>query len=123
MIVDLVRLVAINDLMYDEASHLVDTLLALNPKHEQLLKVLDELSCDCHAELVDDSSDKNFYPTFQRIVNIRNELLYGEYCPTPDLPHEFIEQIIPQALELFARLNNEFHPRHLYNKIVAGLEK
>lgn len=109
--------------MYEEAGHLVDTLLALNPKHEQLLNVLDELSNECHAELVDDSSDKNFYQTFQRIINIRNTLLYSEYSPAQDLPPEFIEQTFPQALELFARLNNEFHPRHLYNHINAGLEK
>jgi hypothetical protein len=118
---DLVRTIAIGDLLYEEAGHLVDTLLALNPKHEQLLKVLEELSSECYEDLVDDTSEENFYPTFLRIVNIRNQLLYGEYCDVSELPHEFIEQIIPKTLEIFSRLNNEHNPRIVMAQITSGL--
>ncbi|MBT5270065.1 MAG: hypothetical protein HOL70_11550 [Candidatus Marinimicrobia bacterium] len=121
MIEDLVRTIAFGDLMYEEAGHLVDTLLALNPKHEQLLKVLEELSSECYEDLVDDTSEENFYPTFLRIMNIRNQLLYGEYCDVSELPHEFIEQIIPKTLEIFSRLNNEHNPRLVMAQITAGL--
>ena len=123
MIEDLVRTIAFGDLMYEEAGHLVDTLLALNPKHDQLLKVLEELSGECYEDLVDDTSEENFYPTFLRIVNIRNQLLYGEYCQVSELPHEFLGQIIPKALELFSRLNNDYHPRIVYSQIMADLGK
>ena len=118
---DLVRMIAIEDLLYEEAGHLVDTLLTLNPKHEQLLKVLEELSGDCYEDLVDETSVENFYPTFLRIMNIRNQLLYGEYCDVSELPHEFIEQIIPKTLEIFSRLNNEHNPRIVMAQITAGL--
>ncbi len=123
LIEDLVRIIAINDLMYEEAGHLVDTLLALNPKHDQLLKVLEELSSECYEDLVDDTSDEHFYPTLLRIVNIRNQLLYGEYCPISELPHEFIEQIIPKTLELFSRLYNEYNPRLVLAQITASLKE
>jgi len=118
---DLVRMIAIEDLLYEEAGHLVDTLLTLNPKHDQLLEVLEELSGDCYEDLVDETSAENFYPTFLRIMNIRNQLLYGEYCDVSELPHEFIEQIIPKTLEIFSRLNNEHNPRLVMAQITAGL--
>ena len=118
---DLVRMIAIEDLLYEEAGHLVDTLLTLNPKHEQLLKVLEELSGDCYEDLVDETSEENFYPAFLRIMNIRNQLLYGEYCTVSELPHEFVEQIIPKTLEIFSRLYNEHNPRLVMAQITAGL--
>jgi hypothetical protein len=118
---DLVRVIAIEDLLYEEGGHLVDTLLTLNPKHEQLLKVLEELSGDCYEDLVDDTREENFYPTFVRIMNIRNQLLYGEYCEVSELPHEFVEQIIPKTLEIFSRLYNDYNPRIVMAQITAGL--
>ena len=120
---DLVRMIAIEDLLYEEAGHLVDTLLTLNPKHQQLLKVLEELSGDCYEDLVDETNEENFYPTFLRIMNIRNQLLHGEYCDVSELPHEFIEQIIPKTLEIFSRLYNDHNPRIVMAQITAGLNE
>ena len=121
LVEDLVRMVAFEDLLYEEAGHLVETLLALNPKHDQLLIVLEQLSGDCYEDLVDETSEEKFYPTFLRIMNIRNQLLYGEYCEVSELPHEFVEQIIPKTLEIFSSLYNDYNPRLVMAQITAGL--
>jgi len=108
---DLVRNIALDELLYEEGGHLVDILISTNSKPNQLLKVLEELSSDCHDDLVDEEWNEGFYRTYKGFAQINNKLLYGEISLLPELPPDFIELNIPPVLDLFSRLNNEYHPR------------
>lgn len=117
MIEDLVRTIALGDLLYEEAGHLIDTMISLNSGHEKLLRLLEELSYDCFSYLIDDSVEDAFYPTFLRLTKIRDHLIYGHDYQPQELDPDYLQSIIGKTILLFSELNNEFHPQIAYRRI------
>jgi hypothetical protein len=101
---------AIENLLYYEAGHLVEALLDSNQGRERRLQLYNRLGYGSFEKETREVGCKNFSKHWDEIAKFRNKIVHGDLKEGTKISKSLVEATITESLAVFSKLNN------IYNK-------
>ena len=105
----LLYIMAIENLSYDEADHLVSIILDFNQGRSRRLTLYKRLGFDSFETEVSKMGYKGFLVEWDKIAETRNKCVHGDLSEAKNVNSVLVESIMNNGLEVFRKLHNDYN--------------
>ena len=105
----LIYIMAIEDLSYEQADHLVECVLDTNQGRSRRLNLFKYFGYGSFNDHVSKIGYKKYMKKWEKIINIRNKSVHGEVKNLEKLSKNFLNNFIDESLDIFSTLNNIYN--------------
>jgi hypothetical protein len=116
MLEELLSVVAYMDLLYEEVSVLVESLLEAYQGRSRMLQLYKRLGYDSFPRELQKLGYSDFWEHWDRVASTRNHVVHGKPKEGERITPSLVDTTIQEALAVFALLHNQYNQESLHYK-------